>query len=257
MRPLPSSCPASPSTRLALALALTAGLAVTLHARGASARPSSNPLGNMFELHGGTFGPEVDANVPGAGTPWADTFGSKRMTLLRGHFDYQLWNGFGSLAIGMGAGYGWIDGQAVDAEGASTEDEVGFNLAPLSLSAVYRFDWAAVRHGFPLVPYARAGLTAAFWWATDAKDNIAVATDADGTSRRGGGVTFGWHAAGGLMFLLDVLAPGMAASMLDEADVRNSYLFAELSRSVLDDFGAGRALVLSDDALSFGLAFEF
>jgi hypothetical protein len=54
-----------------------------------------------------------------------------------------------------------------------------------------------------------------------------------------------------------VMAPGMAASMLDEANVRNSYLFAEFNRSVLDDFGSGRALVLSDDALSFGLAFEF
>jgi hypothetical protein len=209
----------------------------------------------MLELHGGSYAPAVDSAFE-ARTPWADVFGSKQLTLLRGHFDWQLWDGFGTAAVGLGAGYGWVDGFARDADGEATEDEIGFNLMPLTLSVVYRFDWAASRFGFPLVPYGKAGLSAGLWWATDADDDVTTATDASGRSRRGSGVTFGWHAAGGLMFLLDVLAPGMAASMQDEAGVRNTYLFAEYSRSVLDDFGGGRSLVLSDDALSFGLAFE-
>jgi hypothetical protein len=248
---------ATPQSLRSLAVTAGAALTVLMVSGQASAAPASGP-GHMLELHGGSYGPAVDGAFGDPDkTPWADTFGAKRLTLLRGHFDWELWDGFGTLAAGLGAGYGWVDGFARDAQGEATEDEVGFNVAPVSVSVAYRLDWAARRFGFPLVPYGKLGLTTAFWWATNARDDIATAKGADGATRRGAGVTFGWQAAGGVMFLLDVLAPGMAASMQEEAGVRNSFLFAEYNSSVLDDFGGGRSLDLSDDALSFGLAFEF
>lgn len=238
-----------------LLVASAGALSVAFIAPSAEARRGEEPR-MMLELAGGTYKPDVDSAFDGA-SPWKDAFGDGSMTLLRGEFDYQFLRGFGSLGVGFGAGYGWIDGKAVNADGDATDDEVGFNLAPMTVSLVYRWDWAAVEHGVPLVPYVKAGLTAAFWWATDAKDNIATARDDAGDTRRGTGVTFGWHAGGGLMLLLDVFSGSMAASLEDETGVRNSYLFAELMYQNVNDFGASDSIDLSETAFSFGLAFEF
>jgi len=221
----------------------------------AQARPVEEPR-MLLELQGGTYVPDVDAAFDGA-TPWRDSFNDKSMTLFRGEFDFQFLRGFGSLGVGFGAGYGWIDGYAVNASGDATDDQIGFNIAPFALSLVYRWDWAAVKHNVPLVPYVKVGLDAQVWWATDAKGNIASSSAAGGGSRRATGVTFGWHVSGGLMLLLDVFSRGMAASLEDETGVKNSYLFAELSRTNINDFGSSTSIDLSDSAFSFGLAFEF
>ncbi len=233
--------------------ALTACLGAALLAPAASAE---SPRSMMLELHGGSYAPDVDSAFDGA-TPWKDTFGSGELTMLRMHLDYALWHGFGTVAVGAGFGYGWADGKARNSEGEATTDEVGFNLLPLQASLVYRWDWAAVEHSVPLVPYVKVGLSGAFWWATDAKDNISNTRAADGTGREGNGLTLGWHVAGGLMFLLDIFSDSMAAGFDNESGVNNSYLFAEYLHTSLDDFGSAESIVLSDDALSFGLAFEF
>lgn len=219
-----------------------------------SARAES-PRTMMLELHGGSYAPAVDAALDGA-TPWKDTFGAKSMTMLRMHLDYELWQEVGTLAIGAGFGYGWIDGKARDSAGEATSDSVGFNILPLQLSLVYRFDWAAQKYSVPLVPYAKVGLTGAFWWATDGKDSISN-TQVSGDAREGRGLTLGWHVAGGLMFLLDIFSSSMAAGFDNESGVNNSYIFAEFQHSQVDDFGSSKSLDLSDNALSFGLAFEF
>lgn len=218
---------------------------------------AETPRSMMLELHGGGYTPEVDSAFDSGATPWKTIFGSGSMTMLRAHLDYQIWQDFGSLAIGAGFGYGWIDGKALDETGEPTSDEVGFNLVPLTLSLVYRWDWAAVRHGVPLVPYGKIGLTGALWWATDAKNDISNTRDAQGNAREGSGLTLGWHVSGGLMFLLDIFSAGMAAGFDNEAGVNNSYLFVEYQYTSLDDFGSSDSLVLSESALSFGLAFEF
>lgn len=224
-------------------------LAVALPA--AAARAES-PRTMMLELHGGSYAPDVDAEFDGGATPWKDAFGSGSMTLLRMHLDYELWQDFGTLAVGAGFGYGWIDGTARNAEGDKTDDQIGFNLMPLQVSLVYRWDWAAVEHGIPLVPYGKVGIDGALWWATDAKDNISNTSDGEGR-----GFTLGWHASAGLMFLLDVFSESMAVGFDSESGVNNSFIFVEYQHTSLDDFGASDSLVLSDDALSFGLAFEF
>lgn len=230
---------------------LMAGLLV---ASVSSARAES-PRTMMFEFHGGAFGPDVDSSVEG-GTPWADVFGES-MTLLRIHLDYEMWQDFGTLALGGGLGYGWVNGTALSLEGEATEDEVGFNVAPFTVSLVYRFDWAAIEHGIPFVPYAKVGLSATIWWATDAKDDIANTRGPDGEERTGAGLTFGWHVGAGLHFLLDIFSSSMATQFDEESGVNNSYIFIEYLHSQVDDFGSDTSINLSADALSFGLAFEF
>lgn len=228
-------------------------VAVGLASHGARAE---SPRDMEIEIHGGSYSPDVDSAVSG-GTPWKDTFGSSSLTLFRMHIDYELWQEFGTLAVGGGFGYGWVDGKALSNEGEKTEDEVGFNLVPLTLSVVYRWDWAAVNYNVPFVPYVKAGLTAGLWWATDAKDSISNARDADGNAHEGAGLTLGWHVSVGLQFLLDIFSSSMATGFDGEAGVNNSYIFAEFTHTGLDDFGSDSSLDLSDDALSFGLAFEF
>jgi len=233
---------------------LLGGLALV--ASGTLAARAESPRTMMLELHGGGYEPAVDSAVSG-GTPWKDIFGSSGLTLLRMHLDYEVWQGFGTLAVGGGVGYGWIDGKALDDAGEATSDEVGFNLVPLTVTVAYRWDWAAVNHGVPFVPYVKAGLSAAMWWATDAKDSIANTRGPDGEERTGFGVTLGWHAGVGLQFLLDVFSSSMAIGFDNESGVNNSFIFAEFLHSDLNDFGSGESIDLSDDALSFGLAFEF
>lgn len=218
---------------------------------------AESPRDMMLELHGGTYTPEVDSAFEGGATPWADSFGNASMTLFRFHLDYQFWQGFGSLAVGGGAGYGWVDGKARAQDGELTEDSIGFNIAPFSLSLIYRWDWAAVHHNFPLVPYVKGGLSAALWWATDSKDRIASSIGTDGKKHSASGLNWGWHAGVGVMFLLDIFSSSMAANFDNEFGVNNSYLFVEYLHSSIDDFGSDSSLVLSADAFSFGLAFEF
>jgi len=244
-----------PSSLRAKVLSAVAFAVPSLFALIATPALAESPRTMMLELHGGGYTPNVDSELSGA-TPWKDTFGGGSMTMLRMHLDYELWQAHGTLAIGAGFGYGWIDGNARNEVGDKTDDKVGFNLLPLQLSLVYRWDWAAVEHGVPLVPYGKVGLTGAIWWATDAKDSISNARVGD-AGREGQGLTLGWHAAVGVMFLLDVFSESMSIGFDNESGVNNSYIFAEYQHTSLDDFGSGKSLVLSDDALSFGLAFEF
>lgn len=218
---------------------------------------ADSPRGNMFELHVGPYAPAIDDQFDGA-TPYADTFGSGSMWLWGLHVDRQVWQGFGSLAVGGGLRYGFNDGKAKAADGSDAEDETTLHLMPLTLSAVYRFDVGAVRWGVPLVPYAKAGLSYGVWWITNGKDEIANAYDTKSQGHVGTGGTMGMHFALGVQLLLDWIDTAGAAELDTDAGVNNSYLFGEWMTSSMNDFGSAESLELSDSgAFSFGLMFEF
>ena len=233
-------------------------LAVALAALLTSTAPAlaESPRSATFALHFGTYLPQVDSAFAGA-TPWDDVFGQSTMLLMGFEAGYLLWQGHGTLSVTGGLRYGWIDGKALDGEGEPSTDEVGFNLMPATASIVYRWDWAALRHGIPLAPYVKAGLSAALWWATDGKGDVSNTRAPDGEAREGRGLTLGWHAGGGLQFLLDAVAPGMAGDFDTDSGVNNSYLFAEFLYTALDDFGSATSIDLGDASFSFGLMFEF
>lgn len=234
---------------LVASLALVAGLGSLAHA--------DSPRNMLFEFHGGGYLPLIDEGLDNGTTPYKDVFGDDSMTLLRIHIDYELWQEFGTLAVGGGIGYGWNNGKAIAMDGTKSEDDVGFNIAPITLSLIYRWDWAAVKYSVPFVPYAKVGLTGILWWATDASDDIANARGPDGEERSGAGLTVGWHVSGGLQFLLDIFSSSMATQFDEESGVNNSYIFVEFTHSQVDDFGSDSSIDLSADSLSFGLAFEF
>ncbi|TNF31439.1 MAG: hypothetical protein EP329_12305 [Deltaproteobacteria bacterium] len=240
------------SHRLAALLAAGAVLAAAAPTGDAHAE---SPRSASVTLHFGTYTPQVDSQFETA-TPWDDVFGEDTMMLIGFEAGYELWKEHGVLEIQGGWRYGWIDGTALDSAGNPSTDSVGFNFMPFTASVRYRWDWAAIHHNIPLVPYVKAGLTGALWWSTNGKDEVSNTRGADGEGREGRGMTLGWHVGGGLQLMLDTLAPGMAADFDSESGVNNSFLFAEVLYTVLDDFGSSTSINLGDTAFSFGLMFE-
>ncbi len=73
--------------------------------------------------------------------------------------------------------------------GAAERRQSQLKVVPVSLSAVYRFDYFLQERGFPLVPFGKLGLDWAYWQNTDGNGNIADATaaaDAGAAGRWGG-----------------------------------------------------------------------
>lgn len=239
-----------------LASAVLAALLLLPTAASADERGRDSPRHMMLELHVGPYKPNIDSQFSNA-TPYADTFGGGTMILFGVHWDYQFFQKFGSLAIGAGARFGMKKGHALDNSGARTSDDTKLRMLPLQADITYRFDYAAIRWGVPLVPYARGGLTYALWWVLNGRGEIASAYGAGGDGRTGRGGTFGWHAAVGLQFLLDWIDTSVAREFDEEVGVNNSYLFAEVSFNQLNDFGSSESFDLSDRTVSFGLMFEF
>lgn len=208
----------------------------------------------MLELRITPYTPEVDDTFVVA-TPYADSFGAAQMWNLGLWVDYQLYQGVGTLGVGGGWSYGWVDGTAIEAD---STDETGFNIMPFQLGLVYRFDYLQNEFSVPLVPYVRAGLTWALWWVTNGKNEISNLWNADGSAELTGlSQTFGFFVGGGLQILLDFMSPSLAADFDDEMGVNNSYLFVEVSRNELNDFFSDDSINLSETAITFGLMFEF
>ncbi len=224
--------------------------AVALVALAAVPAAAESPRSVMLELHGGAYTPDVDAQFSG-GSPYADIFGDSSMLMFGMHIDYQLWQDFGTIAIGAGARYGWVDGTALTTTGAASTDEAGLNIFPFTASLTYRFDWLQNEFGIPLVPYGKAGITYAIWWTTDGKNETSSTGGQDGS-----GGTWGWHGGGGIQLLLDFIMPGMARDFDNEVGVNNSYIFAEVLVHQINDFGSGSSINLGATAFSFGLMFE-
>ncbi|HEY7723909.1 MAG TPA: MXAN_2562 family outer membrane beta-barrel protein, partial [Anaeromyxobacteraceae bacterium] len=107
-----------------------------------------------------------------------------------------------------------------------------------------------------LVPYGRLALERWQWWVT----NGGGGTASVGGGPEGSGATTGWAAAGGVAFLLDFLDPGMAREMDRDVGVNHTYLFAEVGRARVDDFGSKKSWQLSNDrklSWSGGILFVF
>ena len=236
--------------------ALSLCAALSLAALTAPVASAETPRTSMFEIHIGSYLPAVDDQFDGA-SPYADTFADDSPLLVGFHGDRQIWQGFGTLAVGMGARYGSVSGAARLEDGTESSDSTELHLLPLTLSVVYRLDEAATHWNIPLVPYGKAGLGYTIWWVLNGRDEVANSWGADGEGHTGSGGTLGWFASGGLQLLLDFFASDMAIEFDTESGVNNSYLFAEYTMSEVNDFGSGESMDLSSEHLSFGMMFEF
>lgn len=208
-----------------------------------------------FELRFGPYRPSIDSEFQGTGrAPYREFFGNHRRLMSQVELDYQLWRGFGSLGVGVGAGYFSASGNNPLADGTGVSgDRSTLLLVPLSASLVYRFDWTYQRWHVPLVPYAKAGLDYVLWQVKNG--NGEVARDPSGGRGRGG--TVGWHVAAGLQLVLDFFDPNSARQFDREVGVNHTYLFVEYGRWDVSGFGSENKLRLGDTTWLAGLMFEF
>ncbi len=231
-----------PATLLALALALAAAPSST--------RAQPSPRRGSFELGAGTYRPDIDSDLAAPG-PYEQVFGSGRGWMLRAGVSRTLYDRVGSLELGLRTGWFHDSGKGlVDDGGTLVEsgDDTSINVIPTSVTLTYRFDWLVERYGIPLAPYGRVALERYNWWVADGRDGWAKE-----------GATNGWSMTGGLAFLLDFLEPGAARTLDRETGVNHTYLFFDVTRSQVDDFGGSRSWDLSDEELSLagGLLFIF
>ena len=214
-----------------------------------------SPQRFAFELTFGPYIPAIDSEFNGVRTPYKDYFGAGSNLLTRVEFDYQFWHRYGSLAAGLGVGYFSVTGNSPVANGTGlpSGDQSQLKIIPISLSAVYRFDYFLQERGFPLVPFGKLGLDWAYWQNTDGNGNIA---DAD-SSGRGRGGTLGWHVAGGLALTLDFLDPDAAHDFDQDMGVNHTALTFEFFHSDISGLGEANRLHVGDTNWTLGLLLEF
>jgi hypothetical protein len=158
----------------------------------------------------------------------------------------------GRLGAGVGGGYTLMSATNRPPPGstesaANVSQESSLNIMPFYSVGVLRVDTFARSFGVPLVPYAKLGLSYAFWWVND---GVGTATNDAGTKAKD--VSIGTQSALGGMFLLDILEPSAALGADNDSGVNNSYLFFEWSMS---NYGGDQMNVGSNTWVT-GLAFE-
>jgi hypothetical protein len=232
-------------------LLLTAAAAQADEISGASER-------NMeFEFKLGPYRPLVDREFqispdPTVARPFEQTFGSGPMLFGEVELDRELFQAFGTFSVGASIGYGEKFGKAIDAMTMQVSTEsTGIKLVPLKALAVYRWDWAAIKHNIPLVPYLKGGFEMAIWWAV--KGNEVNVSD---NLPAGPGVRWGVVGVVGLALQIDFLDPRLARDFDTSAGVNHTYLFAEWAVEEVTSFGKP-GLDLSSRHAMFGLSFEF
>jgi hypothetical protein len=220
-----------------------------------------SPRRAYFEFKLGPYAPNIDSEF-GEGTtgPFAHIFGDGTDVMIKGELDIQFWQGFGSVGLGAVIGYyGTSANPYLDSSGGAkpssshkrSSSETSVTLIPLSLLAVYRFDWPAIRFDFPLVPFVKFGLNYTIWWI----DIDGKTASYDGDEAMGGSI--GWQFNAGVALVLDVLEPKAAKTLDVELGINHTYLFFEFAHVAADGFGAETSLDVGDTSWNAGIAFEF
>ena len=221
-----------------------------------STQPSGHwhsPQTFAAQLSFGPYRPDVDSEFSNR-QPYADYFGDGKNLLSQIQVEYQILHRLGTLGVGLGAGFFRVSANAPVAQNPAqpSGDKSTLTVVPVSLSAVYRFDYFLDRDGFPLVPHAKLGLDWAYWRITDGNGEIARA---GGLNARGG--TLGWHAVIGVALVLDFLDPTAARDFDVEMGVNHTALVFEFGHYDISGLGMANRMHLGDNAWTLGLLFEF
>ena len=233
---------------------LAAALAVA-----APAARAESPRYGAFEFRLSGYRPNIDAEFGGQAHPYADVFGGGRGLMARGALFRSLYVGFGTIDVGVGAGYWEKYGHGLLQSGQQAADTTALKIVPVSAIVGYRFDWLADQLGVPLAPYARFSLERYWWWVNTGSGKTAVYQDASGGRAEGAGATNGYSVTLGLALQLDFFDRSMAADMDRDTGINHTYLFFDATRSYVSDFHSRSSWDLSDDhwTLAGGLLFVF
>lgn len=201
-------------------------------------RPSPEHFG--LELRVGSYTP-LDL-----GQSWEDTFGSDLGPLLAVELHYFPARIPYLGLIGGGAGVGWSQytGIASLATGTGEGEENGFEIVPINVGLVWRFDTLAREIDLPIVLTPKVMLDM-IYWAT----GTSTSGEADGWS-------VGPRFAGKVSLELDFLEPRAARQLDEEWGVNHSEIFFEAWYSMAGEL-VDRHLPLSGWGWVAGLGFTF
>lgn len=217
----------------------------------ATEHPYRSAQNFALELRFSPYTPQIDQEPGLKGTPFADTFGDKARLFVGLELDWQTLRIPHLGTLGPGAGVGTVSmSQSVKTKsGRASGDETSLTIYPLWAVAVLRADVLWRDLGFPLVPYAKAGLAWAPWRAS----NTGGTSSASGV--RGKGDSWGTDVAVGVGFALDAIDRGASRNMDNATGINNTYLYLEGYWLSLDGFG-GSDLRVGTRSWAAGLAFE-
>jgi hypothetical protein len=237
------------ATAAALALAAALPAAAQLAAQ-------ASPRYGSFQMSLETYRPNIDAEFGGRATPYESAFGGKRNLMFRADVAYSLFVDYGSLDVGIGGGYWEKYGHGFQLSGAPSSDPTALKVIPTRLTLTYRFDVLSNQYRwFPIAPYARLALDRYWWWVNNGAGNVANAS-----GKSGSGATNGYSFTGGIALDLGAIDTTLARDMDRDTGINHTYLFVELTKSYVKDFGSSSSWNLSDDrsvSLAGGLLFAF
>jgi hypothetical protein len=242
---------------LAIALALTAALPAVAQSQSQSEVDyGPTPRYGAFQMSLETYRPNIDSEFGGTKAPYQAAFGGKRNLMFRADAAYALIANYGSLEVGFGGGYWEKYGHGFDLQGNPSSDPTALKVIPVRVSLTYRYDVLSNQYRwFPLAPYARFSLDRYWWWV-----NNGTGQTADANGKGGSGATNGYSLAAGIAIDLGAIDPALARDMDRDSGVNHTYLFAEITKSKVNDLGSSSSWDLSDDrSFSFagGLLFAF
>ncbi len=219
--------------------------ALLLAAPSARAQFGTQKWGSL-ELGAGPYRPNIDSEFDGK-TPFRDIFTGAPGPMYRVHLAKAVFDGAGTVEVGLRTGFFRKTGHALADDGTRTSDKTTFNIIPTSLTLTYRADQIYEYARIPLVPYARVAFERYNWWVTKE----------DKWKKRG--ATNGWSGTLGLALMIDFLDPDAARDLGNEVGVAHTALYFDVTKSKVDDFGSSKSWDLSEDNLfwSGGLLLVF
>jgi hypothetical protein len=224
----------------------------------ASEHPYKSSQNFALELRFSPYKPQIDEEPGLSGAPYASTFGTTRRVMMALEFDWQAIRipNLGTLGPGAGVGYTSMSADAVTATGRPSGDSTSLSIYPFWGVAVLRADVFWRNLGFPLVPYAKAGLGYALWSASNT-GGTSEAKDKTGALVSGKGGSWGTQFALGLSFALDAIDQGASRNMDNATGINGTYIFFEAYWLSLNGLGQSNALHVGTNTWAMGLAFEF
>jgi hypothetical protein len=237
------------SFAVAVALAL-----VPLAARADDPRGAS-PRTFLLELKVSPFIPMIDSGYPALTGPYQTVFGGGPMLLAEGELDFEVWQKFGTISIGVSGGYAEKYAKAfTENTTVRSSESTGLHVVPLKALLTYRFDILWTRFDIPLTPFIKGGPVLMPWWSTKGPD-IEVAN-----GLRGAGYKLGLSGTLGLALVLDFLDRRLARDFDTGSGVNHTSIFAEFTIQDMQIFEFAKStlpLNLSSNHWDFGIAFEF
>jgi hypothetical protein len=208
-----------------------------------------------LELRFSPWRPQVDDEPSlGGRTPFRDAFGDNARLYFGLELDWQTWRipYVGTIGPGLGVGTVSMSRDARTLSGEPSGDEFGLSIYPFHLVAVLRADAFWRESGFPIVPYAKAGVGYALWRST----NTGNTSQSGGISGKGN--SFGPQFALGAAFALDAIDRGASRNMDNATGINNTYIYFEYYWAMLNSsLTQDTALRVGTSTWAMGLAFEF